>query len=59
MFGNDLIGWGNLATATNSQLSSYNPILVINGVKNEPVISTDDDTSICSKPAYDEVLRFD
>jgi hypothetical protein len=39
--GSDFIGFGNLATATNSQLSSYKPIVVINGVKNEPVESTE------------------
>jgi hypothetical protein len=35
----DLIGCGSLATATKSQLSSYKPIVVMNGVKKEPVES--------------------
>ena len=41
MSGSDFIGCGNFATATKSQLSSYSPIVVINGVKNEPVLSTE------------------
>ena len=39
--GSDFIGCGNFAIATKSQLSSYNPIVVINGAKNEPVESID------------------
>ena len=35
----DFIGCGNFATATKSQSSSYKPIVVINGKRNEPVLS--------------------
>ena len=46
----DFIGCGNFATANKSQLSSYNPIVVINGAKKEPVESTELLTSQWSNP---------
>ena len=40
--GSDFIGFGNFAIATKSQSSSYNPMAVINGVRNDPVESTEE-----------------
>ena len=53
------MGCGSFATATNSQLSSYSPIVVINGVKKDPVESTEPLKSQCSNPALIFVSTLD